>query len=348
MEDKKPNIEEGASLEGDQSQNTPDEGASLESTQTEDGASLENDSATDNQSQSDNPDIGSLNVKNPKPKSKKPKKLSARFARINIYFTGFILILIIALMVLFIGIQRAQKETSTSKLTTQTLSPDDINKISGNDVTVGSSDQTLKIESNTIIAGALLVQGGLDIAGSIKVGGTLSLANLNVTGSAKIPDAQLDKLAVTGDASVQGGLAVQQSLNVSGGGSFGGNVTAPQITVNTLQLNGDLALSRHIDAGGATPSRSTGSVGSGGTTSNSGTDTAGSVNINTGSGPGSCLVTITFSVPFSGTPHVVITPTTANASSLNYYVQRNTTSFTICGSNTASSRVYGFDYIVID
>src|SRR4029077_15019876 len=103
---------------------------------------------------------------------------------------------------------------------------------------------------------------------------------------------------------------VAKSLQVNSSGSFSGPLSAPQITTNSLQLNGDLVLTHHISAGGATPSRSNGTaLGSGGTSSVSGSDTSGSITINTGSGPGpGCLISVNFAANVNSTAQVSISP----------------------------------------
>lgn len=286
-----------------------------------------------------------------KPDGKTPKgPKKSLISRLNIYFLLFLLVIVIALIVFFISFQQSKKDSSSNDISSQTLTADTINQLKGNDVKIGDPKQVLNVQSNAVFAGRILVQGGTDIAGTLKVGGTTSLNSLTVSGTTTLQEAQIGKLAASGDASVQGQLTVQKTVNVSGGGSFGGPVTAPQVTVNALTINGDLQFNRHIDAGGVTPTRSNGTaLGGGGTASNSGTDTAGTVAINTGSSPpAGCFVTINFAQHFNATPHVVISPSSSDAGDLSYYVNRTASSFSICANNPASGKAYSFDYIVID
>lgn len=286
-------------------------------------------------------------AKSPSKPPKAPGPLG-RLKILNIYFLLFLLAVLVGVMVLIISLQMARKESGQTSLDTQTLSPEDINNISGNDVSIGEPDQILRVKSNAVFEERLLVQGNVDIAGSLKVNSTFSVTELNVTNTGSINDARIGQLAVTGNASIQGQLTVQGTLNLTGGAAFGGAINAPQATIQTLQLNNDLKLNGHIDAGGPSPGKTNGALGGGGTASVSGSDTAGSISINTGSGPGTCLVTINFARAFGSTPHVVISPTSSDGANLNYYVQRTANTFTICGTNTASARTYNFDYIVID
>lgn len=273
-------------------------------------------------------------------------------SHLNVYLLLFVFIVVISVIVVFIGIQRSKKDSATPTINTQELTADELAKLNSGDAKVGDPKQTLSVESNAIFSGRVLLRDSLDVAGSIKVGGPLSLTGLNVSGSSTFDVIQGNKLVINGDANIQGQLTVLKNLVTTGGASFGGQISAPQITAQSLQLNGDLTFTRHIDAGGATPGKTDGSgaLGAGGTSSVSGTDTAGTVTINTGSGPGAgCFVTVTFNQKFNVTPHVVITPVGSAAAGLNYYINRSNTNFSICTINSAPAGAnFAFDYIVID
>jgi hypothetical protein len=150
---------------------------------------------------------------------------------------------------------------------------------------------------------------------------------------------------------LQGGLTVQKNLAVNGDATINGSLAASKITTDSLQMAGDLKLTHHISAGGSTPVRSNGSaLGGGGTASVSGSDTAGSITINTGNSPSAgCYITVSFSSRFNATPHIVITPVGSSAANLNYYINRSTSSFSVCSTNAASAhRTFGFDYLAFD
>lgn len=271
--------------------------------------------------------------------------------RLNVYLLLFVLIVLLALLVVFVSLQRSRKENVEQPLDTQSLTQETIDQLANSDVTVGGPKQILNVESNAVFSGKVLIRDSLDVAGTIKVGGALSLPGITVSGTSSFETIQANDLAIAGNTSIQGQLNVQGALTVASGGSFGGPLSAPQLNVDNLQLNGDLQLNRHIDAGGGTPGKGDGSaLGSGGTSSVSGTDTAGTVNINTGGGPpAGCFVTINFAQAFNGTPHVVITPVGSAGAGLNYYVNRTSASFSICSTNPApAGRSFAFDYIVID
>jgi cytoskeletal protein CcmA (bactofilin family) len=272
--------------------------------------------------------------------------------RINIYLLLFILLIILSAGISIASYLKS-KDSSDKKaaIATEPLSKEVLDQLKATDVKVGDPKQILSVESNAVFGGTVLVRGGLEVAGQIKVGGPLTLPGITVSGSSNFDQVQINNLQIAGNTTVQGQLTVQRGLTVNGPASFGGSLSAASLVIDTLQINRDLQLNRHLDAGGGTPGRSNGgALGAGGTTSVSGTDTAGTVNINTGGGPGAgCFVTVTFTQRFNSVPHVVITPVGSAAGSLNYYINRSTGDFSICTTNAApAGQSFAFDYVVID
>lgn len=282
--------------------------------------------------------------------------LASRIAtRLNVYLLAFILILIIALIIVFIVINTGNRQASElEQIQTQELTQEAIDNLTSNEATVGDPKQLLTVESNAVFNGQVLIRDGLDVAGPIKVGGELNLPGITVSGTSQFDEVLLNALSIAGDASVQGTLNVEQNLSVAGEASFGGNISAPSITLDAIQLNGDIAFTRHIDAGGATPSVTRGgSGGSGSTVSISGTDTAGTVTVNIGSGASAGnLATVTFVSAYSGNPHVVITPVSGSPATIRsgdfYLSSRSSTNFTISAASAPSPGGVSFDYVVID
>lgn len=310
------------------------------------GASIEGDSqSTGEQPTTPTPET---------PNKKKPGKgniLQRLIGRMNIYLLIFLLIIVIAGMGVFISMQQAKKATQEPTLTTQDLTQEALEQINESEVKVGDPKQTLAIESNAIFSGKVLIRDSLDVAGTIKVGGALNLPGITVSGTSNFDQLQANRLSVAGDAGIQGTLSVQRGLTVAGGATFGGPISAPQLTVRSLQINSDLTFTRHIDAGGPTPGIARGSaLGGGGTVSVSGTDTAGTVTINIGGGPAvGCFATVTFTAQFNGTPHVVLTPVGSAAGGLNWYINRSSSNFSVCATNAAPSGAnFAFDYVAID
>lgn len=327
-------------------ENKPAEDNELNSLESPDTGADTNSTPADT-SQTDGTD------KKPEPK-KKPslgKGVRGLISHLNIYLLLFILIVVVVVGFTFVSIQKNKKEAAPTTITTQSLTQDELNKLNGSDASVGDPKQTLSIESNAIFAGKVLIRDSLDVAGSLKVGGPLNLPGLTVSGTSTFDQIQANKLTVASDTNIQGQLTALKGITVTGGGSFGGPISAPQITVQSFQLTGDLQLQRHIDAGGTAPGKTNGTaLGSGGTASVSGTDTAGTITINTGGSPAAgCFVTITFAQNFNAAPHVVVSPVGSAGAGLNYYVNRSPNDFSLCTTNSAPGGVtFSFDYIVID
>lgn len=293
------------------------------------------------------------NISEPPKKETKKSRNPLKHVRqsLNIYLILLASILIIAIAIVLIAYKQSQ-HSSTNNLKTQSLSQSTLSQLADSNSTVGSSQYVLNVESSAIFAGQVILRQSLEIAGNLQVGGTTALNNVTVAGLGQFSQATVNNnLTVGGNSTIQGSATIAKSLQVSGGGSFGGSLSVPQITTNTLDLNGNLILQHHLGISGSTPSRTTGAaLGSGGSASISGTDTAGSVSINTGSNPpAGCFVTINFTTPYDSTPHVLITPVGSPGGTLNYYVNRSNTSFSICdASPPPSGSSFGFDYFIVD
>jgi cytoskeletal protein CcmA (bactofilin family) len=272
---------------------------------------------------------------------------------LNIYLLSFVFIFIIAIIVIVVVISNSNKTTSTSTTGTSTLSQSQLEKIANNNSTtsVGTANQILNIAASTIFSGQVLVRKDLDVAGSIKIGGGVNIAAISVLGTGTFQALQTGKFTVSGDSLFQGNVNISQALAVSGITTFSGAVSANQLTIQSLTLNGDITINHHIDTGGLTPSRSAGdALGYGGTVSVSGSDTAGTITIGTGSLPvAGCFVTVTFGKVFNNVPYVVITPVDEAASGIAYYVTRTAANFSVCTSSTPpAGQSFGFDYIAMD
>lgn len=280
---------------------------------------------------------------------KPPRKKGIR--GMNIYLLLFILLLVIS-GVIVAATYLASKNSSNTEVPTQSLSSDALKQLASSDVTVGQPKQVLNVQSNAVFAGKVLIRDSLEVAGPIQVGGALNIPGITVSGNSIFEQIQVNKtLGVQGDSTMQGQLTVQKNLTVAGGATFGGTLSAPQLNVNALQLNGNLTLTRHLTLGGSTPSRTAGgALGSGGTVAVSGSDSAGSVNINTGSSPSAgCFVTVNFAQRFNATPKIATSPIGSGAARLTYYITRNTTSFSICTADPAPAFTsFSFDYIAVE
>lgn len=280
-----------------------------------------------------------------------PKGIGQKLKKFNIYLLMFMFILLIAIIIIAIAYFQGKKQSTTSKIKAQTLTASTLQQLATSDATVGSAQQVLNIQSSAVFAGKVLIRDGLEVATNLRVGGTSSLNNVDISGTAQAQQLQVAKdLAVTGNSAIQGSQTVGKSLQVSGSGSFGGPLSAPQVTTNSFQLNGDLILTHHISAGGTTPGVSRGSaLGSGGSVSISGSDTSGTVSINVGAGAtAGCFATINFAAKYNSTPHVLISPIGSPTGTLNYYATRSPANFSICNSTNPPPGGYAFDYWVVE
>jgi hypothetical protein len=286
------------------------------------------------------------------PPPKRRRNLVELIQHANIYLILFVILVALVLaggVVLYLRDRQAAK--TAGSINSQSLSSTNLSQLANTGVSVGDPKQVLTVQSNAIFAGKMLVRSDLEVAGKLLVGSSLSLTGVTVSGNSTFDDVQLTKnLSVAGNAAVQGRLGAS-TLAVSNGGSFGGTLTATQVVTNSLSLNGDLTLTRHIVIGGATPSRSNGAgLGGGGTSSISGSDTAGSITVNTGSSPSAgCFITVNFSRRYNSVPVVMVTPVGSTAAAVNPYVTRSTTGFSVCGVNAAAaSQSFGYDYFVVE
>jgi cytoskeletal protein CcmA (bactofilin family) len=268
---------------------------------------------------------------------------------LNIYFVIFVILILLAVgAVLFAA--KSAKKPPPKKTTTHSLTDQQIANLKGSTTLVGDAKQTLDVQSNSIFEGQVLLRNSLNVAGAIQAGGNVSVPSIKVGGVANLGQAQIDSsFNVAGDSVLQGQLTVQKSLSVAGAVSVG-SLSASQLTVTSLQLKGDLNISKHVITSGSPVGRTSGTgLGAGGTVSVNGNDVAGTITVNTGSSPAAGLfATVSFTQKFTSTPHVIITPVGSAAGSVNYYVNRDTGGFSIGASTPApAGSSFSFDYFVV-
>jgi len=287
------------------------------------------------------------------PKKKSGGGLKALKAKKNIYVILFVVLMLVAGGVTAFSVMKGTKKPPAATIGNQPLSQDSLKQLANSDASVGASAQTLTVQSNAIFSGQLLARGNVTAAGNLQTGGSIQAPDIVISGTANLGATQIKTLQVATDTVVQGNTSLRD-LAVAGNTTFNGPVTASQITVTKLILsgNGILQIPNHISFTGATPGRAVNSsiLGAGGTANVGGSDVTGTVTINTGTGPSAgCYIQINFNKAFSNTPHAIISPVGEATGSLNYYVTRTTTSFSVCSANTpASGTVYIFDYFVTD
>lgn len=282
------------------------------------------------------------------------KKLSPfkRFLKkINVYLLGFVLLVIIAGAVALVSYLNSQKAPEEATIESQSLTTEALKNLANTDASVGTTAQTLTIQGSAVINGQTLTRGNLSVAGNLQTGGSIQTPSLTVSGSTNLNDTQVNGLQVAGNVAIQGTTTVRD-LNVAGTAAFSGAVTASQITVTRLILSGNASLEvpNHISFTGSTPSRTTNGavLGNGGSANISGSDTAGTINVNSGNNPtAGCFITVRFNQAFTRQPRVIVSPSGAAAGAMQYYTERNTTTFSVCSANApASNQSFAFDYFI--
>ncbi|HWB38911.1 MAG TPA: hypothetical protein VG604_01600 [Candidatus Saccharimonadales bacterium] len=299
-------------------------------------------------------DATSQNGTGSAPPAPPPQKtgLKQKLRKFNIYLLMFLFIILVAGVIVATAYFQSKKAATTTTVNTQKLTQQTLEQVASSDATVGTAQSVLNVQSSAVFAGKVLVRDGLEVAGGLQIGGSVTVSDLNVSGIGQFGQLKVSKdLAVSGDSAVQGSETIGKSIQVTGGGSFGGPVTAPQITTSSLQLNSDLVLTHHISVSGGIPGHDQGpALGSGGSSTVNGTDTAGTTTINTGSSPAAgCFITVNFTTKYSRTPRVLVTPVGSSAGKIDYYVNRSANNFSICDASAPPSGAsFAFDYFVID
>jgi cytoskeletal protein CcmA (bactofilin family) len=238
----------------------------------------------------------------------------------------------------------------TKKPAITTLSQNDLKQLSQITGDLGASGQVLNIAADGIFRGKVSVIGDLSVGGHLNANGPVTISSLNITGENASTGLNVgSNLIVTGSTTLQKNLTVGQlasltNLNVNGNTSMN-SLNASSIAVHNISISGPLTIG-HLVTQGSAPTIVGGALGAGGTVSASGNDTAGTININTGTGPGATLATITFRATFSATPHVLITPLTDAAAMAGAYVTRTSGGFQVHAHAAPSGSVLSFDYLI--
>lgn len=290
---------------------------------------------------------------------KQPNPVVKLWRALNVYLLIFGLLLVIASAVFVVSYLNSRKEPEVPVTALQDLTAEQLAEIGAGDAEVGDPRYVLNVQSDAVFAGSALFRGDLNVAGSLQLGEPLTIPSVTVSGTSNLTNIQTETLAVANTLSVQGQVTLQSSaiirndLTVGGNHRVDGTLTANKVSTNSLEFTGNatLILGSHLATNGPVPARSNGSaLGTGGSSSVSGNDASGTVNVNTGTGTSvGCFATIIFNAPFSSTPSVLITPVGDAAASVQYYINRSASNFSICTTNPApAGRSFAFDYFVIN
>lgn len=284
--------------------------------------------------------------------TKQPSGIKKFLKRMNLYFVGFLLLLVIAGAIAIVTYLNSQKEPAKAVIPSQQITPDALEDLADSGTAVGNAAQTLSIKGNAIIDGQMLLRSDLGVAGAIRSSGEMQGESLTISGSSNLGEAQINSLQIANDIAVDGNTTLSGNLNVGGTSSFSGPMTASKISVSQLVMSGNASLQipNHIKFTGPSPGRSInpGVLGSGGSASVNGSDSSGTVNISTGGGTqAGCFTQITFAKPFDSNPRVIVSPVNTAAGKTQYYTTRSTTGFSLCTAAPAPpNQSFAFDYFV--
>jgi len=297
-----------------------------------------------------------LNQPDPPKKPKRVRSWAEMKARAN--SVSGVVTLIVSLLIIGggvgYGLSFFHKPAPAKSPTVQTLSEEELKKLTDISTNLGTSNQTLNIGANALFRGNVNVTSDFTVGGHFNANGPVTLSQLNITGTTALGGLNVgSNLTVAGVTTLQQGLTVNGLTAVNGGLNISGTASvnalnASNISVNTITINGPLLIS-HLQTRGAAPTATSGTaVGGGGTASISGNDAAGTFNINTGSGTAAgVLITVVFRAAYTGTPHILLTPLTGPSANLPAYVTRTATGFQVrVDSPPAPGTVYSFDYFV--
>ena len=282
---------------------------------------------------------------------KKMSPVKRFLKKVNVYLLIFVLLLIVAGAITVVSYLNSQKTPEEAAIENQSLTTEALKSLANTDASVGNTAQTLTIQGSAIINGQTLARGNLNVAGNFQTGGNIQAPAITVSGASNFGDTQINTLQIAGNTAIQGTTTIRD-LNVSGTSSFSGAMTASQLTVTRLVLSGNASLEvpNHISFTGSTPSRTTNGavLGNGGSANLSGSDTAGTINVNSGNNPtAGCFITVRFNQAFSRQPRVIVSPSGQAAGQMQYYTERNTTTFSLCSANApAANQSFAFDYFI--
>ncbi len=232
--------------------------------------------------------------------------------------------------------------------------------------TFDRSDINLTITPKTLFKNGLAVDKEFQLGGKLSAAdaslarlqaGDSSLTALNVSGASSLSALSLRQdLNVAGLTRFQGPVTVERiltvaQLNVPGNITVGGTFSAGSFAARNLVSTGTLTVGGKIVTRGSGVSFTQGSstaLGAQGTSSASGTEAAGTVAVNTGTRPGGGIfISVRFVNPFAATPRVVVSPVGADTGHLEYYINRTANGFELGAHNPVGSKVYVFDYMVM-
>lgn len=268
-------------------------------------------------------------------------------------------------------ILRGQTSTSSEvSLGGVKISPAVLDTLGVNKTSVNNLGTELVVNPNSKFNGKVMVGGDVNIAGQLSLNskfsaseasltkleaGETSLSKLNVNGDGTISNLNLrNNLIVVGSTTLQGAVTVSQlltvnnNLNVTGNLAVGGTLSARNFQASSLVSDTTLTIGGHVITRGSAPTVSPGNgMGTGGTVSISGNDASGTIAVNVGvNSTGGMLAYVSFKMPYSNTPHVVVSMIGGPGVG-TLYVSRSAAGFSVGINGPMPPGGYAIDYIVM-
>lgn len=302
-------------------------------------------------------------------KKDEPIHLAKRSFKPSHTATFIALAVIIALLAIsggafFFVIKRQSQIKAKGSLSDININKSVLDQLGVNRSSATDPSVALVVTPNAQFNGSITVNKDTKIAAKLTAGqtsltqldaGNTSLTQLNVNGATSLSDTAVRaNLSVAGTTKLQGPVTLDKLLtvagvNVSGDLTIGGALTTNNFTARSLTSTSTLTIGGHVVTNGPVPGITQGpAAGPSGTVSVGGNDSSGTVVMNTGLAPAAGLIaSLTFRTPYGTTPHVVVSPVGAPTGSLQFYVNRSSTGFSIGTNNApAAASGYAFDYIV--
>lgn len=268
--------------------------------------------------------------------------------------------------VVYFVLQKVGKTNEAKKPTQVISSPQELDGLGVSKGAFDRADINLTITPKTLFKNGLTVDKEFQLGGKLTAAdaslsrlqaGESSLSGLNVSGASSMSELSLRQdFNVAGLSRFQGPVTIERvltaaQLNVPGNLTVGGTLTTGSFAARNLTSISALTVGGKIITRGSNVRFSQGTsgvLGAQGTASASGTEAAGTVAVNTGTGPsGGIMIRVTFPTPFSSPPRVVTSPIGPDSGLANYYINRTSTGFELGIHNPVGSKVYVFDYIVM-
>ncbi len=259
-----------------------------------------------------------------------PPKSTRKFFRgkQQMIIIALVLLCIVAIIAgtLFAITKKPNKKAETTYIiNTQTLDNGTLNQLVAENG--GTGKQQLTISPDTLFQNSVTINKDLTVKGQTFLQSAVTISK---------------DLGVNGNVGVGGNLSVNGLITA-------GNLNVGSVTIGNLRLSGDLEFNGHLMPKGAVPTIKASTAAASGTATIEGSDTVGSLTITVGGSPfitGEMAV-ITFRTKFSGNPRVQLTPASAAASKLDYFVTQSAGFFTIeTTSLPTAGGTYSFYYFV--